>query len=248
LDSYAKARSGFARGYDLRAALCRSGSIIALVQLFALAAHAQVLQPAAFISLRSSVVRVEAEGERGRLFIGSGVTVAPGVVVTNCHVTRNATTVRIAGSGSLWEVNGQYADGNHDLCFLRAPTWRGNPVALSERDSPQLGEAVAAIGFTGGTRMSLRFGNVSGLHFLDGGRVIESDAAFTSGASGGGLFDASGALVGLLTFRSRGELGSYYSVPVRWIRERLPRDDQWAEVLPLHADTPFWQRYTETLP
>ena len=96
--------------------------------------------------------------------------------------------------------------------------------------------------------MSLRFGNVRGLHSLDGGRVIESDAAFSSGASGGGLFDASGALVGLLTFRSRGDLASYYSVPVRWIRERLPTDDQWAEVLPLDAETPFWQRDTETLP
>ena len=86
------------------------------------------------------------------------------------------------------------------------------------------------------------------LHSLDGGRVIESDSAFTSGANGGGLFDGSGALVGLLTFRSRGDPGSYYSVPVRWIRDRLPSDDQWADVLPLHAATPFWQRHAGSQP
>jgi len=191
---------------------------------------------------------VEAESARGRLFIGSGVTVAPTIVVTNCHVTRDATTIRIAGSGSLWEVTGQYADGIHDLCFLRAPTWRGNPVVLSERDSLHLGEAVAAIGFTGGTGISLRFGSVRALHWLDDDRVIESDAAFTSGASGGGLFDASGALVGLLTFRSRGDPGSYYSVPVRWIHDRLPSDGQWADVHPLHDAMPFWQRDRESQP
>ena len=211
-------------------------------------AVAQTLQPATFAPLRGSVVRVEADRERGDLVIGTGITVAPGIVVTNCHVTRDATTIRISGGGSLWGVTGPYADGNHDLCFLRAPGWLGRPVVMNERDSLELGQAVAAIGFTGGTGMSLRFGSVRALHSFDGGRVIESDTAFTSGASGGGLFDATGALVGLLTFRSRRESGSYYSLPVRWIRDRLPGNDQFADVHPLHDAMPFWQRDRETLP
>ncbi len=186
-------------------------------------ASAQVLEPSAFVAVSASVVRVEADREQGGLSVGSGVTVAPSIVVTNCHVTRNAATIRISGGGSLWEVTGQYADGAHDLCFLRAPTWHGRPVALGERESLQLGQAVAAIGFSGGTGRRLRFGRVQALHSLDGGRVIESDTAFTSGASGGGLFDASGALVGLLTFRMRGSSGNYFSLPVRWIRDGLPR-------------------------
>jgi len=185
-------------------------------------AVAQTLQPETFAPLRGSVVRVEADRERGDLVLGTGITVAPGIVVTNCHVTRDATTIRISGGGSLWGVTGQYADGNHDLCFLRAPGWLGSPVVMNERDSLELGQAVAAIGFTGGTGMSLRFGSVRALHSFDGGRVIESDTAFTSGASGGGLFDATGALVGLLTFRSRRESGSYYSLPVRWIPTACP--------------------------
>ena len=79
----------------------------------------------------------------------------------------------------------------------------------------------------------MRFGRVQALHSFDGGRVIESDTAFTSGASGGGLFDATGKLVGLLTFRSKARGGSYYSLPVGWIRDRLPRAGDWAEVGPL---------------
>ncbi len=185
-------------------------------------ATAQVLQPATFVAVSASVVRVEADRAQGGLSVGSGVTVAPSIVVTNCHVTRNAATIRISGGGSLWAVTGQYADGAHDLCFLRAPAWSGRPARLGGQESLQLGQAVAAIGFTGGTGKTLRFGRVQALHSLDGGSVIESDTAFTSGASGGGLFDASGALVGLLTFRMRGSSGSYYSLPVRWIRDRLP--------------------------
>lgn len=207
-----------------------------------------MLQPATFASVSASVVRVEAGREQGGLSVGSGVTIAPSIVVTNCHVVRDAAAIRISGGGSAWAVTEQYSDGNHDLCFLRAPAWTGRPVTLGNRAALQLGQPVAAIGFTGGTGKTLRFGRVKALHALDGGRVIESDTAFTSGASGGGLFDASGALVGLLTFRMRGSGGSYYSLPVRWIIDRLPAEGQWTDVHPLPDALPFWQRDLETLP
>ena len=211
-------------------------------------AASQALQPATFVPVSASVVRVEADRAQGGLSVGSGVTVAPSIVVTNCHVIRDAAAIRISGGGRLWTVTGQYADGPHDLCFLRVPSWNGRVARLGERESPELGQPVAAIGFTGGTGKSLRFGRVRALHSLDGGRVIESDTAFTSGASGGGLFDATGALVGLLTFRLRGSSGNYYSLPVRWITERLPADDQWTDIHPLGDAMPFWQRDAATLP
>jgi serine protease Do len=211
-------------------------------------AAAQALQPSEFVAVSASVVRVEANREQGGLSVGSGVTVAPSIVVTNCHVTRDAATIRISGGGSLWAVTGQYSDGTRDLCFLHVPSWRGSPARLGERGSPRLGQAVAAIGFTGGSGRTLRFGRVQALHDLDGGRVIESDTAFTSGASGGGLFDATGALVGLLTFRLRGSSGNYYSLPVRWIRDRLPEDGPWTDVHPIRDATPFWQGNDTNLP
>ncbi|HEY4139113.1 MAG TPA: trypsin-like peptidase domain-containing protein [Casimicrobiaceae bacterium] len=206
------------------------------------------LQPATFVGLGASMVRVEVSRERGALSVGTGVTIAPAIIVTNCHVTRDAAAIRISGGGRLWDVTGQYADANHDVCFLHAPHWQGPPVILGERDALHLGEAVAAIGFTGGTGLSLRFGTVRALHAFDGGRIIESDTAFTSGASGGGLFDSAGSLVGLLTFRSRGETGTYYALPVGWIRDGLPSERQWDAVHPLSDAVPFWQRDLATLP
>jgi hypothetical protein len=206
------------------------------------------LQPATFVTLKASVVRVEANRERGALSVGTGVTIAPAIIVTNCHVTRDAAAIRISGGGRLWDVTGQYADANHDVCFLHAPHWQGPPVVLGERDALRLGEAVAAIGFSGGTGLSLKFGTVRALHAFDGGRIIESDTAFASGASGGGLFDSAGALVGLLTFRSRGETSNFYALPVGWIRDGLPTGRQWDAVHPLSDVMPFWQRDLATLP
>src|SRR5947207_9904868 len=68
------------------------------------AAVEEPLQRATFNALRGSVVRVEADRERGGVSLGTGVTVAPAVVVTNCHVIRDAATIRISGGGSLWEI------------------------------------------------------------------------------------------------------------------------------------------------
>src|SRR5689334_21618567 len=186
--------------------------LVVALQQFAIAAAAS-LQPASFIALQASVVRVEATRERGGVSLGTGVTVAPSIVVTNCHVMRDAAMIRISGRGRMWNVTEQRSDVNHDVCFLHVPEWRGPVVVLGDREALHLGEPVAAIGFTGGMGMSLKLGNVRALHRLDGASIIESDTAFTSGASGGGLFDSAGSLVGLLTFRSRGENGSYYAVP-----------------------------------
>jgi len=215
---------------------------------WAAAALAQALAPATFVALSGSVVRVEAGGADGALHVGTGVTVAPSVIVTNCHVTRDSTAIRIVGSGRSWNVNGQVADTFHDLCFLRAPDWQGRPVILGSSGDLRPSQPVAALGFTGGADIALKFGRVLAVHSFDNSRVIESDAAFSSGASGGGLFDARGALVGLLTFRLRGPGRTYYSVPVDWIRERLPAEPQWAEPAPPHGAHAFWQGDADALP
>jgi hypothetical protein len=223
--------------------------LVGLLAVRAAAAEpAEVPSPATFIPLSGSVVRVEADRTQGGLALGTGVTVAPSVVVTNCHVTRDGTAARIAGSGMLWEVSAQYADTQHDLCFLRVPGWRGQPVVLGATDGLRPGQPVVALGFAGGTGTTLSYGHVVALHVLDSAYVVESDTAFNSGASGGGLFDTTGALVGLLTFRLRGSAGSYYSLPVEWIRERLPTENQWLEFAPLRGARAFWQGDKEALP
>ena len=216
--------------------------------LFSVAAWGEPPSPATFVPLSASIVRVEVNRLHGGLSIGSGVTIAPSVVVTNCHVTRDAAAIRISGSGRRWDVDGQYADTAHDLCFLRAPAWHGSPVVLGGSRGLRSGQEVAALGFAGGTAIMMRFGHIRALHALEDARIIESDAAFTSGASGGGLFDTNGVLIGLLTFRLRGSGATYYSVPVQWIRDRVPAEHQWTDVQPLHGALAFWQGDTERLP
>jgi S1-C subfamily serine protease len=199
--------------------------------------------PAVYLPIAASLVRVEAELGDGRLSIGSGVTVARSVIATNCHVVRDAVGIRVSGAGSIWNVDAELGDVHHDVCFLRVPGWTGEPVALASAKSPSMGATVVALGFSGGAAMMPRVGNVRALHAFEGAYVIESDAAFNSGSSGGGLFDEDGALVGLLTFRKRNSVTSFYALPVEWVRAELPVDDAWKGVKPLEGPAPFWESF-----
>jgi serine protease Do len=151
-----------------------------------------------------SVLKIEAVSPEGRYQLGSGVIVAPGKVVTNCHVTRHAERIDVVRAGVRWRVASQAADLLRDLCVLRVPRLEGEPVAMGKAGALKAAQDVMAIGYTGGVGVQLSEGDVVALHTWSGGHIVQSSNWFSSGASGGGLFNADGALVGILTFRLRG--------------------------------------------
>jgi serine protease Do len=217
---------------------------IALVCLFCLsfAAHAQEFDRSVFIRLASSLVKIEALGADGTLSLGTGVAIAPGRVATNCHVTRNAATITMLRGGLRWRVAGQLADVTHDMCLLHVPRLDAIPAPLGTTAALKLGQQVGAIGFEGGVAMQFRPGRVTALHRHDGSSVLRTSTPFTSGASGGGLFNTAGELVGLLTFRQRGTDGNYFSIPIDWLNQYVP-------IAPLDPKLKaFWQHAVDSLP
>jgi serine protease Do len=211
------------------------------------AASSQPLNPALFLPIASSIVRVEAERVQGGLSVGSGVTVAPEVIATNCHVVRDASSIRVAGAGATWPVDGEHADPLRDVCFLRVPGWAAKPVELARDGASRIGASVIALGYTGGAAISPRMGNVTAVHSFEDAGIIESNAPFNSGSSGGGLFSQEGALLGLLTFRLRNSEDAYFALPVDWVKT-IPGEGDWQPVHPLAGARPFWQGDVESLP
>lgn len=201
------------------------------------------------MALAGSVLKVEVIKEGGGYSLGTGVSVAPGKFVTNCHVTREAEKIALVRGGVRWPVASELSDLEYDLCVLDAPDLKEVvPVPLGSARNLKVGQIVAAVGFTGGMEMQLHPGVVRGLHELHGSKVIQSTTAFTSGASGGGLFDEQGRLVGILTFRLRGANAYYFSAPVDWIAARIADMDGYDKVGPLTGTRPFWAQPMESLP
>ncbi|RZU02222.1 S1 family peptidase [Rivibacter subsaxonicus] len=199
------------------------------------------------LGLAPSVLKIEA-ALPGRYAVGSALVVGPELVVTNCHVTRDARAIEVLHGGLRYPVRGQRADMARDLCLLRAPGLGAKPVKLGAASSLRRRQPMLAIGYTGGAGLQFSEGELVDTHRLDDGAVIQSSNWFSSGASGGGLFDAEGKLVGVLTFRLRGGERHYYSAPVEWLRALVdaPLSDE-RPVAPLSGQT-FWELRDERQP
>ena len=195
-------------------------------------------------SVGPRIVRIVARGIDGRTGLGSGVPIAPDRVVTNCHVTRRASSIAImVGAGFDAPSNAvvaQASDAEHDLCVLRTET----PLPLAPvpiGSAPRVGDRVVGLGFSGGITLRVHPGEVMGLFAFHGAEVLQTSTAFNLGASGGGLFNSANELVGIMTFRGRARIGQFYSLPVAWVA-RVLAERPFVPVVPQIADRAFWER------
>ena len=202
------------------------------------------LDAAMYHKLSASILKVHAMRSDGALNLGSAVMVAPGKFVSNCHVTRGAKSVRIVRGSMSFPVESQVADVHHDVCMLSVPAVSelsavfATPVSVNATKLVT-GQPVFAAGFSGGRGLSYSEGQIKALHEFDGARVIQTSAPFTSGASGGGLFNREGELVGIITFRSLADGKSYFALPIEWLQNFVANERK------VQA---FWQAEMEQQP
>ena len=152
------------------------------------------------------------------LAYGSGVVVAKDKVVTNCHVLRKTKSPWVSFGDTSFPVTGVQADRWHDLCLLSVFNLPVEPVPLGNSKNLKKGQEIVGIGHSGGAPVALTTGgNVIATYDFEGENIILSSAKFRMGASGSGLFDLKGNLIGINTFKTTG-YGNYYSLPADWIK------------------------------
>lgn len=150
----------------------------------------------------------------GGVSLGTGVIISEdGEILTNAHVVDGADEVRVRlmGESEPREVTVLAEDVGNDLALLRMSGEGFEAATFADPDSIRLGDDVMAIGFALGLdgEPSVTLGIVSALDrsvgqgdvFLDG--LIQTDAAISSGNSGGPLVNAAGEVVGINTAVAR---------------------------------------------
>lgn len=169
--------------------------------------------------LRPSVVSVSSDvAESG--FTGEGVGTgvvlsSDGQILTNAHVVAGAKTVRVRleGERDPRPATVLAADPDHDLALLQIEITGLTPATLADPTTVRVGDDVIAIGYALDLdgEASVTLGIVSALDrtlltdsgALDG--LIQTDAAISSGNSGGPLVNAAGQVVGINTAVARGD-------------------------------------------
>ena len=139
---------------------------------------------------------------------GSGFVIDErGYLVTNQHVVKDADSVSVRfSSGAREEAEVVGEDPSTDVAVLsvNAPEESLKPLTLGDSDSVGVGDPVIAIGNPLNVGISVTTGIVSGLgrpidapngYTISG--AVQTDAALSSGNSGGPLLDSRGEVIGI---------------------------------------------------
>jgi S1-C subfamily serine protease len=177
--------------------------------------------------VKDSVVVVKAYDQQGNAVgLGSGVMLPSGDIITNYHVVEAGMRYTVGRGKHTVPASPKAGDPDKDLCLLTAPGLVAEPVRLGKTARLKVGEPVYAVGAPQGLELSLSEGIVSQLRGGGPYPIIQTTVAISPGSSGGGLFNAKGELVGITTFRMKGEQSLNFALPVEWIGQIATRKNQ----------------------
>jgi S1-C subfamily serine protease len=164
---------------------------------------------AVLAAMEPSVVTISADTAAGGS-TGTGVVLtSDGEILTNAHVVEDATEVRVRLFGEIEPRRAEVlaADDPNDLALLRIDVDGLTPAVFADTDSIAVGDQVIAIGYalnldgdpsvTSGIISALDRTLLGSDGALDG--LLQTDAAISSGNSGGPLINARAEVVGINT-------------------------------------------------
>jgi serine protease Do len=228
-----------ALGFTNRLIHLLTGSVLGLA--ISLNAFAEI-DRATLARLSSSLVKVQVSTSQGGIGMGTGVVIAKGKVITNCHVTKDADRIQLVQEGIQWDVTATAPDMYHDLCLLTVSGLNLPPLKIGSANKLTVGDEVAAAGFAFGGKVHFSQGKIHGLYAFDNSRVVRTSAQFAPGDSGGALIDRDGNLVGINSFFAGGA-ASFFAVPVDWFVDRIANMKAYQPIAPI-TEMPFWYRPT----
>ena len=197
-----------------------------LAYLLISSAVANAYNQQALVEAYFSVVMIRGYNLDGGMAYGSGVVVGDNTVVTNCHVLRATKQPWVSRGEDSYPITEVRADAWHDLCMVTTHNMPFKPVLRGHSGDLARGQEITAIGHSNGVPAPITsVGEIQGLYPTPGGNMIRSSAKFLMGASGSGLFDMEGRLVGINTFKTAGSGGSvHFALPVEWLDtlEKMP--------------------------
>ena len=219
-----------------------------LLLLLLCAANAQAGEAEqVFNAVRDSVVTLTVFDERKEVDgAGSGVILAPGRVITNCHVVQDAAAIRVRAGDKDWDATVALTDTPHDLCQLDVPGLTAPAVKIRSYREVQIGEPVYAVGNPLGFGLAVSTGLVSSIGLHKGETRLFSSAPISPGSSGGGLFDGQGRLIGITTGFYPGAQNLNLALPADWINEMPKRGVAWRAPAVSTPDTD-WIGQSESL-
>jgi len=193
-------------------------------------------------AVKPSTVQIrglDASGQSVALGSGWVLDAQQGLVMTNAHVTNEASEFRVRLGDETEERNASVVAVApcEDLAVLRVENTTGlKTLPLGSQASVQQGDEVIALGYPGSLLADPEFTATQGVVSIvktnvvlgDGTRyrnALQTDATINPGNSGGPLVNLDGQLVGVNTFKTvaQGVEGQFYAIGVDRVRLLAPK-------------------------
>jgi len=165
------------------------------------------------VTINSHINDASGEGEA----TGTGVVLtSDGEILTNAHVVADATSVsvRFAGETEPRTATVLASDPGNDMALLKIEATNLKPATFAQPGTIRIGDQVIAIGYalaldggpsvTSGIISALKRTIITESGALNG--LIQTDAAISSGNSGGPLVNLRGEVVGINTAVARSDV------------------------------------------
>lgn len=191
---------------------------------------------AILVRVLPSVVSISATSTQSNPFFGEGtqnvvtasgtgiIATSTGEVVTNAHVVDGASTITVTLNGATSALPARLvrADSSQDIALLQIKDASGLPAAtFGDSAKVAVGDDVIAIGYAlalaGGPTVSAGIISATGREVTTQSAIgttetltgmLQTDAAISSGNSGGPLVNSSGRVIGLNTMIATSSEGS----------------------------------------
>ncbi len=154
--------------------------------------------------------------------LGMAIEIETGQMITTCHgiPAGGKLVVRVGKESMPAELT--ITDEMLDLCRLLVPGFTTPPLRLAAED-PKAGEKVYVVGMNDKGEMAATEGKVNQVRRTPSGPVLELSVPIAATASGGGVFNDRGHLVGVATTAPLAGPGVGAALPVSWIGEMRSR-------------------------
>ena len=162
---------------------------------------------------------------------GSGVILTEdGYIATCAHVVDGAKSVKVTlNDDTTYDATIVGTDSKNDIAIIKIEATGLTPAVVGDSETLTVGSEVIAIGNPlGELRGTATAGIISAVNRtieVEGQTMtlVQTDAAISPGNSGGGLFDASGKLIGIVNAKvsdSRAE-GLGFAIPVNSVLDEI---------------------------
>ncbi|MFC1648426.1 trypsin-like peptidase domain-containing protein [Nanoarchaeota archaeon] len=167
----------------------------------------------------SAAVSVTTDDNRG----SGAVITKSGYIITNYHVVKGFTKATVIDyDGQVGTASVIASDPVRDLALLKTDITFSKRLEFGNSDNIIIGERVIAVGSPAGLDFSVTQGIVSNAHrefSTEEGHFIQTDVPINKGSSGSPLIDSTGKLIGINTFKLKGQESLGFAIPSNAVKK-----------------------------